>query len=367
MADPIVHAIATTQGHNSFSVHAREFFMGMSRCLPLMCSQWIRKFGAESQARVFQDRELVQRYFPGRPIVSISLNVASEFDILYAAPGPRIGFTVWDPNLIPESWVEPLSKIDRIWVPSQWGRRVLGANGIDTHKIDVMPEGVDSSIFHPNGPAIANIAALPGFKFITVGKYEERKATGEMIKAFDDEFAGKPNVWFVISCHNPYDKTLNLRDEIRALNLKDPSRLMFIPVLPTHRDLAKLYRSCDAFVGASRAEGWGLCHMEGAACGLPLITTNYSAPSEWAAGHAYFIDHGMTKVKTSFFYRRDGDQGSWADPDWSQFRRAMRHLVNNPEEAKQRGQAISEHVRKNYDWSVTAARGAELVRQIVAS
>ena len=45
----------------------------------------------------------------------------------------------------------------------------------------------------------------------------------------------------------------------------------------------------------------------------------------------------------------------------------MRHLVNNPEEAKQRGQEISEHVRKNYDWSVTAARGAELVRKIVAS
>jgi hypothetical protein len=101
MADPIVHAIATTQGHNSFSVHAREFFMGMSRCLPLTCSQWIRKFGAESQARVFQDRELVQRYFLGSPILSISLNVASEFNILYAAPGPRIGFTVWNPNPYP--------------------------------------------------------------------------------------------------------------------------------------------------------------------------------------------------------------------------------------------------------------------------
>jgi glycosyltransferase involved in cell wall biosynthesis len=364
MVDPVVHAITTTQGHNGFSVHAREFFMGLSRTLPVSCTQWLRLHGDDPDPPVHRDRALLQRYFPDRPLVSISLTIASDFDILYEAPGPSIGYTVWDPDLLPDSWFEPLSRIDRIWVPSEWGRGVLGANGIDIDKVDVMPEGVDSSIFRPDGPTLSNIVSLPGFKFITVGKYEERKATGEMIKAFDDEFVGEPDVWFVISCHNSQNKSLNLRDEIRSLNLRDPSRLMFIPVLPTHMDLAKLYRSCDAFVGASRAEGWGLCHMEGSACGLPLITTNYSAPTEWAAGHAYFIDYGMTEVKTRFFRRRDRHQGSWADPDWRQFRQAMRHLVENPDEAKQRGKAISQHVRRNYDWSRTAERGAELIRRI---
>ena len=61
-------------------------------------------------------------------------------------------------------------------------------------------EGVDAVVFRPDGPRIENIANLPGFKFVNVGKFEERKATGEMIKAFDDEFAGEKDVWFVVSC-----------------------------------------------------------------------------------------------------------------------------------------------------------------------
>jgi glycosyltransferase involved in cell wall biosynthesis len=74
----------------------------------------------------------------------------------------------------------------------------------------------------------------------------------------------------------------------------------------------------------------------------------------------------MTNVKTRFFRRSDGDQGSWADPDWRQFRQAMRHLVENPDEAKQRGTAISQHVRQNYDWSRTAKRAGELIRRVAA-
>ena len=257
--------------------------------------------------------------------------------------------------------------VDRIWVPSNWARGVLGDNGVALERVDVMPEGVDAITFRPDGPVMTNIGNLPGFKFINVGKYEERKATGEMIKAFDDEFAGEKDVWFILSCFNHFDKDHDLRATIRALELRDPGRLLFVPRVTTHKDLTKLYRFCNAFLGASRSEGWGLCHMEAAACGLPLVTTIYSAPSEWAAGHGYFLDYGMTKVKVPFFTSRDGDYGEWAEPNWEQFRQTMRHLVDNPDEAKQRGQAISDHVRRNYDWPVTAKYGADMIRRIAVS
>lgn len=366
MVDPVVHAITSTQGHNGFSVHAREFFLGLSRFLPVSCTQWQRNPALFDEADVHRDRALLGDYFPDRPLVSISLTIGSSLYILADAPAPRIGYTVWDPNLLPDSWIDPLNMVDRIWVPSEWGRRVLGENGIDLDRIDVVPEGVDALTFRPDGPAMTNIASLPGFKFINVGKYEERKATAEMIKAFDDEFAGETDVWFVISCFNPFVKELNLREEIQSLGLRDPSRLLFIPVVPTHRDMAKLYRSCDAFLGPSRAEGWGLCLIEAAACGLPLVTTNYSAPAEWAAGHAYFLDYEMTDVKTEFFHRKDGRRGQWAEPDWAQFRRTMRYLVDHPGEAKASGRALSDHVREHYAWSRAGERGATLVREIVA-
>ena len=364
--DPVVHAVTSTQGYLGYCVHAREFFGGLSRCLPVTCTQWQQNSPLHDDANVIRDRELLSQRFRDRPVVSIGLSLGSAFYILEDAPSPRIGYTVWDTTRLPDTWARPLDMVDRIWVPSQWARGVLGENGVAPERVDVMPEGVDAVTFRPDGPVIANIASLPGFKFINVGKFEERKATGEMIKAFDDEFAGEKDVWFIVSCYNPFDKKFDLRSAIRALNLRDPERLLFLPPVPTHGDVAKLYRSCDAFLGASRSEGWGLCHMEAAACGLPLVTTNYSAPSEWAAGHAYFLDYEMTRVQTPFFVRRDGDQGEWAEPDWGQFRRVMRDLVNNPDEAKQRGRAISDHVRRKYDWPATAKRGADMIRRIAA-
>jgi len=364
MADPIVHAISNTQGYLGYAVHAREFFLGMSRLLPLTCTQWMQNSRDHDDADVLRDRALLRERWPDRPIVSLGLSLGSAFYILEDAPGPRIGYTVWDTTRLPDRWARPMTMVDRIWVPSEWARGVLAENDVDPARVDVMPEGVDAVTFTPDGPVVSNIADLPGFKFINVGKFEERKATAEMIKAFDDEFAGEKDVWFVVSCFNPFDKNFDLGRDIRALNLRDPERLLFIPPLPAHGDIARLYRSCDAFLGASRAEGWGLCHMEAAACGLPLVTTRYSAPAEWAGEAAYWLDYEMTDVKTPFFTRADGDQGRWAEPDWGQFRRVMRHLVNNPDESKARGRAISDHVRTNYAWPVTAARGVEKIREV---
>jgi glycosyltransferase involved in cell wall biosynthesis len=362
--DPVVHAVTSTQGYLGYCVHAREFFGGLSRCLPVTCTQWQQNTPLYDKRDVFRDRDLLKARFQDRPVVSIGLSLGSAFFILEDAPGPRIGYTVWDTTRLPDTWTKPLTMVDRIWVPSDWARGVLGENGVDPGKVDVIPEGVDAVVFRPDGPVIANIADLPGFKFINVGKFEERKATGEMIKAFDDEFAGEKDVWFIVSCYNPFDKSFDLRREIRALDLRDPERFLFVPPVATHLDVAKLYRSCNAFLGASRSEGWGLCHIEAAACGLPLVTTNYSAPAEWAAGQAYFLDYEMVKVKTPFFARQDGDQGEWAEPDWAQFRRVMRYLVQHPDEAKQRGRSISDHVRGNYDWPVTAGYGADMIRRI---
>ena len=371
MTDPardlVIHAVTNTQGYIGYNVHAREFFGGLSQYLPVTCTQWVQNSPNFDAADVLRDRQLLGARFPHRPLVSIGLSLGSAFFILEEAPGPRIGYTVWDSTRLPDTWIRPLTMVDRIWVPSDWARGVLVDNGVAPERVDVMPEGVDAITFRPDGPIIADIANLPGFKFINVGKFEERKATGEMIKAFDDEFAGEKDVWFILSCFNPFDKSFDLRAAIRALELRDPERLLFIPPVPTHQDVAKLYRSCNAFLGASRTEGWGLCHMEAAACGLPLVTTNYSAPFEWAAGHAYFLDYGMTKIKAPLFIRRDGDQGEWAEPNWEQFRQTMRHLVDNPDEAKRRGQAISDHVRRNYDWPVTAKYGADMIRRIAAS
>lgn len=44
--------------------------------------------------------------------------------------------------------------------------------------------------------------------------------------------------------------------------------------------LPHLYLAADAFVLPSRGEGWGRPHTEAMAMELPVITTNWSGPTE---------------------------------------------------------------------------------------
>jgi D-inositol-3-phosphate glycosyltransferase len=46
-------------------------------------------------------------------------------------------------------------------------------------------------------------------------------------------------------------------------------------------DLALTYQTFDVQLSTSQGEGWGLCTMEGMACGIPQIVPDWSALGEW--------------------------------------------------------------------------------------
>ena len=48
--------------------------------------------------------------------------------------------------------------------------------------------------------------------------------------------------------------------------------------------LAAIYNTFDIFTLPTRGEGFGLPILEAMSCGVPVVVTNYSAPTEWAMG-----------------------------------------------------------------------------------
>lgn len=347
----VVHLVGWLRGRFGYNIHARGIATALSRLRPVVATHLDAADG-----RVAVDRALIGRVWPDRILATVALVAGDCMAVLDGAPGRRIAYTVWESTRLPDSWIPPLAAADRIWVPTGWGRSVMVRNGLDPARIDVVPEGVDGAVFHPGVTPAPDIAGRIGFKFVSVGKFEPRKGTRLLIRAFDEAFADDPRpVWLVMSAHNPFDRGFDLGRELRALNLRRPDRLLFVPPVERHDVLAGLYTACDCFVLPTRAEGWGLPICEAMACGLPAVVTGYGGHLAFAGRHAYLIDHRLVPIDPPFFETGDGDQGCWAEPDTAHLRHLLRHVRDHPDEARARGLAGSEHVRGRFDWRHAAS------------
>ena len=78
-------------------------------------------------------------------------------------------------------------------------------DGVPATRTDVVPEGVDPEMFRPEGPRTDAFDDKTGWKFLNIGRYEDRKGTRMLIEAFDAEFADEP-VRLPLPRHNAHDK-----------------------------------------------------------------------------------------------------------------------------------------------------------------
>ena len=277
----------------------------------------------------------------------------------------RIGYTVWESTLVPKDWINQLRQLDQVWTPSTWGREIMIENGLPEDGVKVVPEGVDTSFFNPG---IQKIDELDdgNFKFLVVGKYEVRKCTKEIILAFSQEFKKHESVSLVLLCHNFFIKDFDILKEIEGLNVAHKTNIRIIRYLPNLNDVARLYASCDAFLMPSRAEGWGLPIMEAMACGLPVITTNYSGQKEFVNGeNAYLVKiKGLVDIEDPVFFDPRIHHGQWAEPDFEHFKYLMRYIYEHRDEAKKKGAFASSDMNQRWTWDKCAHEGHKHIRAL---
>lgn len=351
-----VHAIGWFDGRFGYNTHTRNFFDRLSRRVPVVASPMIVLEGPWEA-----DREILCRIPSLTPRATIALLYGSHMRILDGAPGRRIAYTVWESTRLPDNWHEPLANADEIWIPSDWGRSVLVDNGLPAGRIRVVPEGVDPLTFNPAVQPTGALDGFRGFRFLNIGRYEDRKGTRMLIECFDKAFSKQDDVFLVLACDNHHDPDFDIRRILRGMNLRHPEKLAFIPPVRTHALLAGVYRACDAFVSPFRAEGWGLPLIEAMACGLPVIATGYSGPTEFLGEDAYRIDFTLRDIRQPYFESASGDHGQWAEPDSDHLIALMREVYENRDEAASRGMRGSEHVIENFSWDAAAETAAALL------
>ena len=273
--------------------------------------------------------------------------------------GRNIQWVVFESTRIPATIQPAIQGADQVWVPSAWGHSVLTAHGIDADRIHIVPEGVDGARFHAHGRRPRNTARP--FRFLTVGKYEQRKGIDLTIEAFAQVFANQPHAELVIKSNyftNHREKHAALQSKISDLGLNNVTLLWGEMTEP---QLADLYRACDAFVLPTRAEGWGLPLIEAVAAGLPIITTMYSGHTEFLQ-HVYDsvlpVAHTMTRIDCaeycSYYPSPDNDWGVWAQPDFNSLVSCMNQALQQEQRLYDHAQRNSAIIRERFSWSQSA-------------
>ncbi|MEO5588017.1 MAG: glycosyltransferase family 4 protein [Gemmatimonadaceae bacterium] len=267
---------------------------------------------------------------------------------------PSARWNVWETTKLPVRQLELCASTQYLWTPSTWGRSNLIANGFHESRVAVVPGGVDVEFFRPS-------IRRPGprFRFLMVGKWENRKFCEGLLRAFTEEFKPQEAVELYLHAHNPYLPGFSLRSKVEEAGFSDVGQVL----LGGHGSrvaLRELYRSADCFVLPTRAEGWGLPILESMACGVPAIATRYSAQLDYLNDENGYLLNVASLVEA---YDEDFNirTGLWAEPDLSHLRHLMRTAFENQQHLREKGRLARETAEK-FTWKHAAEIALKSIR-----
>jgi len=268
----------------------------------------------------------------------------------------KIGFTTTEVDGIPKDWVRVLNEMDEIWTTSEFSKKSFQNSGVKP-PIFNMREGVDPNYFHPDIIPFENNVEKK-FLFISNFAWGRRKGIQEIFEAFSKEFSYKEDVAMVIKALPSYHG-MDVKKDMAELYHRSDSAPIIVwdAVLPAHL-LSGFYTAGNCFVFPSRGEGFGLPPLEALACGVPVITTNYSAMPEYLKKDGKvlpgveLIDYKLKKFDGSDSIYYHGF--NWAMPSVAHLRHLMRKVFNNYQEYKAGAMESSKYIRKEWTWDKSA-------------
>jgi glycosyltransferase involved in cell wall biosynthesis len=275
--------------------------------------------------------------------------------------GVNVVWAVFESNKLPNYLIEYYQKYAKLlWVPSQWGKEVLINNGIDETMIEVVPEGVDANQYQPYLRNSIDKTGEP-FRFLSIGKFEERKGYRELLQAFRLAFDNSPEVELVIKADYFLDPENKKQQCIQLINELGLTNVKLIWGELTTVQLFELYNFADVYVTATRAEGWGLPIIEAAATGLPIIAPFYSGHTEFLKNIAssvlkigYELDQIDDPEFMKFWPSSNNEYGRWATVDMSSLNNQLILSKETFQVLKLRAYSNSLKIRQEFAWTNVA-------------
>ncbi|AGL19622.1 glycosyltransferase [Actinoplanes sp. N902-109] len=223
--------------------------------------------------------------------------------------------------------------VDRVVAQSQDELTGLVRIGVPRARLTVVPAGVDSDRFTPEGPVVERDPERP--RILSVGRLVEQKGFGDVIQAMryvpgaECVVVGGPPAQQLAA--DPHAKRLRAMAE--QYHVADRVRL--VGAVPAG-DMPRWYRSADLLVAAPWSEQFELAPLEAMACGVPVIGTAVGGLTET-------VVDGLT-----------GDLVPARDP--RALGSALRRLVNDKVRRFAYATAAMDRARQAYSWKRVASQ-----------
>ncbi len=263
--------------------------------------------------------------------------------------------TTFETDRLPKGWAEVLQEADRVWVLSEFNRRVFEEQGVPEDRIAVIPPPLGPVPLPTATPL--EILNTKRFNFLSVFDWGARKGWDILLRAFFTEFSAVDDVTLVLRiCSLQGLKQVEVRDRIRGFIRseigQDPDRgpeLSFVDETLRPGEMRGLYAAVDAFVLPTRGEGFGRPLLEAIVAGLPTIGTKWGGQLDFLNDRSgYLIDvEGLERIEgrvPEFFVGH-----KWAVPSVDHLRVLMRRVYEDPEEGRRRARSSIPALLERYN------------------
>jgi glycosyltransferase involved in cell wall biosynthesis len=244
---------------------------------------------------------------------------------------PNVARTMFETDRLPSAFKSRLIEVDEIWVPAAFNLDTFARGGIPEHRLRVLPETIDFELFTPGTVEPWPLRRPRSFSFLTNFDFTDRKGWDVLLDAWARAFGPDEDVCLVLKClsqHGASVDSIRSRIDAHLAGRVTAPVVVETEVLPLAA-MPRLYAAADAYVMASRGEGWGRPYMEAMAMGLPTIGSRWSGNLEFMHdGNSWLVDGKLVNVPDNAQSHTPLYRGHrWFDPDVEALAAAMREVA----------------------------------------
>ncbi|MEA3490271.1 MAG: glycosyltransferase [Campylobacterota bacterium] len=266
----------------------------------------------------------------------------------------------WEESAFPREWVQDFNRhLTGMTCLSSHVEKIMIDNGV---KVPIATSGC--GVDHWERTVADESYILEddhSFRFLHVSSCFPRKGADLLLRAYGEKFDAKDDVVLIIKTFpNPHNEIYRWIEEAKSSSRSFPAVIVIEDDLSPSQ-LKSLYQQCHAYVGPSRAEGFGVPFAEAILSGLALIVTGWGGQLDFCTDEtAWLIDYDFAAADTHFGL----PDSVWAEPSREHLGVLMREIHSLPAaERRARSKVGRTLLLDNYRWMFVAERLVEASRE----